>query len=408
MHEKYNQLFQKNPTLIALGLAMATCIAISLTRFSYSLFLPVMRDDLGWGYFVSGLVGTANPFGYLIGVFLALIFINRYSVSILLILSGIATSIFVGLGAAVDNTILIIGFRILAGMMTAIVMISSELLVAELADQHSKKSGWLFGIYYGGVGFGIIVTAFLVPYLINLGQALDWAHAWQLAWLALALLIFISTLILWRPCLAITINVVPKRKLFKAHSVSDYLPMIGAFFCYGLGYLGYFTFIVAFLREMGVEEFDLSLFFATIGLCIIASAKLWAKILTRLKGGKALALFNLILFVSCLIPFIVSDGIHYLSEPFVLVGIYFSAILFGSCCMSAKAATTAFIRFNFPEPLWAKQITFFLIFFALGQVVGPVLVGWISESHSLATGFLASAFILLVGSILAYRQKRLS
>jgi MFS family permease len=184
--------------------------------------------------------------------------------------------------------------------------------------------------------------------------------------------------------------------------------MIGAFFCYGLGYLGYFTFIVAFLREMGVEEFDLSLFFSTIGLCIIASAKLWAKILTRLKGGKALALFNLILFVSCLIPFIVSDEKHYLSESFVLLGIYFSAILFGCCCMSAKAATIAFIRFNFPEPLWAKQITFFLIFFALGQVVGPVLVGWVSEHHSLATGFLASAFVLLVGSILAYRQKRLS
>jgi MFS family permease len=408
MYQKYNQLFQKNPTLIALGLAMAPCLAISLTRFSYSLFIPAMRDDLGWGYFLSGLVGSANGFGYFIGVFLALIFIHRYSVSFLLILSGIATSIFVGLGAAFDNTILIIGFRIFAGMMTAIVMISSELLVAELADKYSKKSGWFFGIYYAGVGFGIIVTAFLVPYLINLGQALDWVHAWKLAWLAIALLIFISSLILWRPCLAITINVVPKRKLFKVHSVSDYLPMIGAFFCYGLGYLGYFTFIVAFLREIGMEEFDLSLFFATIGLCIMASAKLWAKILTRLKGGKALALFNVILFFSCLIPFIVSYGIHYLSEPFVIVGIYFSAILFGSCCMSAKAATTAFIRFSFPEPLWAKQITFFLIFFALGQVVGPVLVGWVSESHSLATGFLASAFVLLVGSILAYKQKKLN
>ena len=37
--EPYNQLFQKNPTLIALGLAMAPCLAISLTRFSYSLFI---------------------------------------------------------------------------------------------------------------------------------------------------------------------------------------------------------------------------------------------------------------------------------------------------------------------------------------------------------------------------------
>ena len=51
------------PVLLAMGLSFGTIIGTSLVRFSYALFVPAMRADLGWSYLLLGAMNTAHAAG---------------------------------------------------------------------------------------------------------------------------------------------------------------------------------------------------------------------------------------------------------------------------------------------------------------------------------------------------------
>ena len=52
---------------IALALSLGAAVSLGITRFAYGLLLPVMREDLDWGYTLAGAMNTANAGGYLLG-----------------------------------------------------------------------------------------------------------------------------------------------------------------------------------------------------------------------------------------------------------------------------------------------------------------------------------------------------
>jgi hypothetical protein len=53
--------------------------------------------------------------------------------------------------------------RLLAGAASALVFIAGGLLAARLGTVQPQRSGLVIGLYYGGTGFGIVVSALLVP-----------------------------------------------------------------------------------------------------------------------------------------------------------------------------------------------------------------------------------------------------
>lgn len=86
-----------------------------------------------------------------------------------------------------------------------------------------------------------------------------------------------------------------------------------------------------------------------------------------------------------------------------------SGVLFGAVFLSVVASTTALVRHNLPEAQWATGISAFTIAFALGQIVGPTVAGWISDgSGGLARGLVVSAITLWIGAALASKQKPLA
>ena len=83
--------------------------------------------------------------------------------------------------------------------------------------------------------------------------------------------------------------------------------------------------------------------------------------------------------------------------------------LFGATFLSVVASTTALVRHNLAPDAWVSGISAFTIVFAFGQVLGPAIVGWISDGPGgLQRGFLASALALWLGALLASRQKALT
>src|SRR5690606_23864227 len=91
-----------------------------------------------------------------------------------------------------------------------------------------------------------------------------------------------------------------------------------------------------------------------------------------------------------------------------LAGLWLSAALVGASVFMVPSAATAFVKTNLPRPAWGSALAVATSLFALGQTIGPVAAGWVSDwSGSLTTGLAASAAILLVGALIALMQKPL-
>jgi MFS family permease len=74
--------------------------------------------------------------------------------------------------------------------------------------------------------------------------------------------------------------------------------------------------------------------------------------------------------------------------------------------LALVAATTALVRHNLPPSAWPGGIAAFTVIFASGQIVGPLLVGWVADGPGgLARGFVISAAALGLGALLAIGQR---
>lgn len=395
------------PVILAMGLSIGTVIGTSLVRFSYALFVPAMRDDLGWSYLLLGAMNTAHAAGYLLGAVSLSTVIRRFSSWGSFVAGGILSSLFLGMCALVTDASLIGLLRFLSGFTSASVFAGGTVLVAQLAALHPKRSGLLLGIYYAGGGLGMVICAGLVPWTLYLGELAQWPHPWQFGWLAVGVAGLLLTLLMWQPARA-----VPAAP--GCSSASDttaparYSYILSGYFCFGMGYIGYMTFVISLLRELHWPAWQTGLFYAVMGLCGMFSVQLWSGALDRFKAGQCLALVNSLLAVACVIP----AGIALSGNDFDgldIVAVFASGMLFGACFATAVASTTAFIKHNLPASQWVSVITVFTSVFALGQVFGPSFTGWISDhAGGLPGGLLFSALVLFSGAMLAWRQNSLT
>eukprot|EP01042_Synura_sphagnicola_P005825 gene5825-7437_t len=389
---------------LAVALSMGAAISLGITRFAYALLLPPMREDLGWSYTLAGGMNTANALGYLLGALATPWLLRRAAPGAVLVVGAVMATVFMGLSGFFMQAAPLLVQRLLAGGASALVFIAGGLLAARLGAQVPGRSGLLLGLYYGGTGWGISLSALLVPAVLDVAPA---PHGWTWVWWALALACVAATVALLWPArvlngLAAPVATasgtppeaaVPDRVRWRALA-----PALLGYGLFGVGYIGYMTFVVALLREQGRGAGEVTLFYALLGLAVVLSSRIWAGLLDRSRGGEALARGKARLGVGPVRPAIRGRW------PAVLG----KGLLFGGVFLSVVASTTALVRHNLPQALWASGISAFTIVFAAGQIVGPTVVGWIADGPGgLARGLVFSACALWVGALVAWRQKPL-
>jgi predicted MFS family arabinose efflux permease len=213
---------------------------------------------------------------------------------------------------------------------------------------------------------------------------------------------------LWMPELSTAVSASPNEKQASLPTTTSNAParpswrvwtagLLG-YGLFGVGYIGYMTFVVAVLREQGASSANITFFYAALGLAVVASSRIWAGLLNHFKGGQALAILNALLSVATLIPALTS------AWPAMLL----SGVLFGAVFLSVVASTTAMVKHNLPAAQWASGISAFTVVFAVGQIVGPTVVGWIADGPGgLQRGLVFSAAALLLGALVAWQQRPL-
>ena len=388
-----------------MGLSLGTIIGTSLVRFSYALFVPAMKLDLGWSYLVLGAMNTAHAAGYLLGALTLAMVIRRFSSWGSFVAGGLLSSLFLGACGAVTDPYAIALLRLLSGFTSASVFAGGTVLIAQLAAQHPKRSGLLLGIYYAGGGLGMVWCAAAVPLTQSWGEQWQWTHPWQLGWVVVGALGVCLTLLMWQPAKAVP-AASQRTGPTDSTAIGRYAFVLAGYFCFGMGYIGYMTFVISLLREMAWSSGWTSWFYSAIGLCSMFSVQLWSAALDRFKAGQCLAVVNTLLGVACLVPAAVAlTASQHHAVGWGALAVFASGMLFGACFATAVASTTAFIKHNLPPTQWVSVITVFTSVFAVGQVFGPSLTGWISDYFSgLPGGLLFSACVLFSGAWLAWQQ----
>ena len=313
---------------------MGAAVSLGITRFAYGLLLPAMRGDLGWSYTLAGGMNTANALGYFLGALATPWLMHRVGPSTLLWVGALLASAFMGLSGFFVDAQALLVQRLLAGVASALVCVLAS---------------------------GLLL----------------WPARVMAAWAQPA-------------APAATAHMVFRWRQFRYALVGYTL--------FGVGYIGYMTFVVALLRAQGSSALAVMVFYALLGVAVMASSRIWARLLDHYKNGRAMALLNALLGLATVLSALTQ------SWPVVLA----SGLLFGGVFLSVVASTTALVRHNLPPNAWASGISAFTVVFAAGQIVGPTVVGWIADGPGgLARGLVFSACALWVGAALALRQKAL-
>jgi predicted MFS family arabinose efflux permease len=381
--------------LIALGLSLGSAISLGMSRFSYALLLPPMRDDLGWSYLLAGSMNTANAFGYFAGALGTPMLMRRFGIRPVLVGGAILTALFLLLSGFVIDSGLLLILRVLAGMVSALTFIAGGIFAARLGAQHGSQIGLLLGLYYGGAGLGIGISAQLIPQVLASVDHQPGAHAWQWAWIALAIICLLATIGMTVAARQISSPTTEQSRQgrFRPGIFTYSLAGYGLF---GVGYIGYMTFVVALLKQQGMASSQITSFYTLLGIGVFISSFIWARMLDRFRGGQSMSILNLLLAVATMLPILSTS-------PIVA---FISGALFGSVFLSVVASTTALVRHNLPQTLWPAGISAFTIVFAFGQIVGPTIAGWISDGPGgLKRGFIFSSITLLMGALFASRQQ---
>jgi MFS family permease len=309
----------------------------------------------------------------------------------------VLTAAFMLVSGLVTDTGMLMVQRILAGISSAFMFIAGGVLIAPLGNQHAQRAGFLIGLYYGGTGIGIAVSALLVPATLTEAATHGVAHGWQWPWLAMGAICLLATVAMALPTGGIpeALAAAGGQQHFR---LRDFTYGLTGYFMFGVGYIGYMTFVVALLKQQGMKPSVITVFYTLLGLAVMASSRIWAGMLDKYKGGQSLAILNALLGCATILPALTA------SAPVV----FLSGLVFGAVFLSVVASTTALVRHNLPQAAWSAGISAFTTVFALGQIVGPTVVGWIADGvGGLERGLIFSALALFIGAGLASRQRAL-
>jgi predicted MFS family arabinose efflux permease len=367
----------------AFALALATAVSLGLARFSYALLLPPMRAELGWSYFTAGAMNTVNAAGYLAGALLAPRLFAHFDARRVMLAGGALASLLLAAHGLVRSEAALFALRGATGVASAAGFVGGGLLAARLAA-NALRAGLVLGLYYGGTGLGIVVSALCLPPL-----------RWPQAWVLLGALALLATAVTALGTQALAAPPTPGAARARL-ALRPFAWGLAAYTLFGLGYIGYMTFIVTLLREQGRSGALITAFYTLLGLGVVASSWLWAGLLQRFRNGLPLAVLNALLALATVLPVLSSH----------VLAVFVSGALFGSVFLSVVASTTALVRHNAAPGEWASGIAAFTIVFAAGQIVGPGIVGWVADgSGGLRGGLGVSAVALAGAAVLALRQR---
>ena len=228
----------------------------------------------------------------------------------------------------------------------------------------------------------------------------EWGNeAWSTIWILFGLASFAAFLpTIW------AIRNLHENAADQSISSPDKLPLarmwaaLTSYFLFGLGYLIYLTFLVAWMRSEGESPVLIAVTWSIMGIATMFSPFVWRGILARSNGGEAMAYSGLVTGLGVLSAVVVS-------APW---GVLVSAALVGIAFYIVPTSATNFGRKNFPQEQWGRSFAAFTIVFSIGQILGPFAAGVLTDlTNDISVGLTMAGAILILCAAAAALQRPL-
>jgi predicted MFS family arabinose efflux permease len=295
--------------------------------------------------------------------------------------------------AATDNFVVLLTLRALTGVAGAFTFIVGAGLVAQVsAGSGRSRTALLLGIYVTGGGAGIVISGLTItPLLASAASGVGWRTGWLLLG-AMSAVALAGTI----PAVRAAPEPPPVRSASDRWPARGLAVLMVAYGFFGVGYIAYMTFIVAFLVGEGATAATVTLFWVVLGLSSVPAAFGWGPLLGRLRGGHGPALVLGVLALGALLPLLGNSAWL----------VFASAVLFGASFLTVVTAMTVVAQHSLDPRHWTPAIAALTSAFAVGQCAGPVLAGLLSDSAAgVRAGLILSVVALAAGVLLSLAQR---
>lgn len=344
----------------AFGGAIAMAVAMGIGRFVYTPLLPAMMQEIPLGASAAGIVASANFLGYLLGALAAAGGWAQGRELAILRASLIANVLLLAAMGLTDSVALFVLLRFVAGVVSAFVIIFvSAVLFARITATGRTE---LHGFQFLGVGFGIAISALMTGALF-IGGA-PWQDGWYVS-AALSLAGLVAAWLLIERGPAPTAPPAPEPRLPPSPELRRIIISYGLF---GFGYVVTATFITAIIRAEGGGRLLETAAWLIAGLAVIPSVHGLSAIARRFGPVRAYVLGFLVQAVGVIASVVLPGA----------AGPLLGAALLGATMVSLTVVGIPLGRLFAPL---APRRCFALMTaaFGVGQIVGPVVAGYLAE-----------------------------
>ncbi|CRK84691.1 YbfB/YjiJ family MFS transporter [Neobacillus massiliamazoniensis] len=373
---------KKQTYLFLIGGIFSLIIAMGIGRFAYTPILPLMQKDLSFSNTVAGYIASSNYAGYLLGAIIAgAIPLKKYrviSLRISLIISILTTAL---MGLTYSHFLWYV-LRFLSGVSSAYVLVlASGIVLDKLAA--INKTSWS-GLFYGGVGLGICLSSLCIP---SLNQLYQWEGTWTGLGIVSGILAFFVWI--WLDDNSNAVEMKAKQEIFAEVPPTKWLLwLIIAYGLEGLGYIVTGTFIVSIAEKTPFFHKNATIVWMMVGLAAIPSCLIWSILAKKWGYVKSLVLAMALQSLGMAMP------AFWISKTSFII----SALLFGATFMGITTLATTFGRQMNPSNS-SRTIGILTAIYAIGQLIGPILAGFLSTfTHNFNTALIGASCVVLIGA----------
>ena len=356
-----------------LGLAAA----MGIGRFAFTPLMPVMQEHSGLTLAQGGWLAAANYAGYLAGALLCAFASPNPGTGARAGLAGVALFT-LAMGLTADFRWWLF-WRFLAGAVSAFVLvgISAWALQRLARDERAHWAGWVFA----GVGVGIVFAG-LVSLVIGL-RGIEPGTGWLLLGAAAALVLAFTWTHLSVSQPASMTDASVRRDRFDA----DAWRLIGCYGTFGFGYIIPATFLPSLARQLLADPSVFGWTWPMFGVAAAISTVAASLVLRRVAPRRVWAVCQMVMAAGVLAS-VVARSISMLLAAAIFIGGTFMVLTMTGMQEARRVAGSAAPR------LMAAMTAAF----AVGQLLGPIVVSVLASSaNALNLPSIAAAILLVVG-----------
>jgi len=377
--------------LVAIGAAVAQAFG----RFTYSVLLPAVRDDLGISNTVAGSLGTINVGAYLLGTIVVAAATSRYRLLDVMRVGFVFSTTGLLLAAIAPNAFLLGVAMFTSGLGGAIIWIPAPVIATDAVAP--ERRGLAIGLMGSGIGVGIVFTGQLSGYIrSSLGD-----DSWRTVYVmeaAIAMIVLLATLLFLGHHQGKPVGQrVGVGGFHVLRTMPGWVALTSAYTSFGFMYLLVVAFLTTRLEDdSGWSGSRASLTFTLLGTAVVFGGPLFIQFAKRTGPRPALALaFTL----WSLMAFAILPGWFGLTlGASIGLGLVFAGV---------PGLITLYVVENTTLDDFGPSFAAATLAFGVAQMLSPQVGGLIADiTGSFTLVFLLSSAFALTGAAAALRLPR--